>query len=161
MGRILGSRQFSEQGFNPTGDFQALLAQQTQTRQQEQGVFAGGFGRARRQTQGRFEQGGVHLLGIPTTNTMPAQDAGDSGLRELYGLRRQGSGLKQLPEPGFIGRRGQLQQLREETMPLFAQLVGKAILFLTDVIFESRELAQPDDGGVVQAHGVKTMQVGA
>src|SRR5579859_2296774 len=46
-------------------------------------------------------------------------------------------------------------------MPLFSKLIGKAILFLTDVILESREVAQPDEGGVVQAHGVKAMQVGA
>ena len=42
-----------------------------------------------------------------------------------------------------------------------SKLIGKAILFLSDVILESREFAQPDEGGVVQAHRVKTMQVGA
>jgi hypothetical protein len=47
---------------------------------------------------------------------------------EFDGLAWQRRGLKQVPNPRFIGSWTQLEELRKEAMPLFPQLVVDPIL---------------------------------
>ena len=53
---------------------------------------------------------------------------------ELDRFAWQGHGLKQVPNPRFIGSWTQLEKLRKEAMPLFPQLVVDPILLQSQVI---------------------------
>ena len=135
-----GRGQFIQDGLHAPGQIGALLVEQPQPWQQEQGMFAGGFCGSWGQRQGLGFQDGPYLAGIDTADAVEAQDALDFGFAEPGGANRRWRALKQSPQPWLVGRFCQLDQLREEAMELLAQPVGGTVELLAELVFQARQL---------------------
>ena len=85
--------------------------------------------------------------------------ASNRRIRCFFNLLGQGRQLKELPDPRFLRRSGQLQQLREVAPHLLPHLIGQAIEILTEILFQTRNLAQPDHDWVIQTYLAETMLV--
>ncbi|HEV2273255.1 MAG TPA: hypothetical protein VGR96_03775, partial [Acidobacteriaceae bacterium] len=125
------------------------------------GVFGDRLAGSGGQRQSRSTQDGADCGGVDAADAVVTQDAGDFGFAEPGGALWSRGQLEQGPDPGLIGGLSELEQLREEAMPLLAEAVGVAAELLVEFVFEAGELAQADHGGLIEADLAEAVRIGA
>ena len=95
--------QFVQQGADAPGQIGALLMEQAQPRQQQQGMFDGGFGGAGSQGERFGFQHRAHLGSRDAADAVLLKQAFDLGLCESGGAAWRRSQLEQIPQPGLLG----------------------------------------------------------
>jgi hypothetical protein len=94
-----GGGQFIEDGLYAPGQIGSLLVEQAQPWQQHEGVFAGGFGGSRGQSQGLGFQRGPQRAGIDAADAVLAEDALEFSFSEPGGSEAATIGSNRHPVP--------------------------------------------------------------
>ncbi len=91
---------------------------------------------------------------------MRPQELLDPATGQARHLVRGPDDLEQGPEPGFIGRRHELEHLGEEAMDLLAEAVSEAGELVPQVVVHARVLAQLEDDGILETHLAESRSIG-
>src|SRR5579863_2414901 len=155
------SCQLLEHRFRARRQCGPLLRQQTQMRQEQQSMLAGGFHRSRHQRKTWRAKLLDNCGGAQPPHAMRTQQFFDARLRQPPTFRRVWSGFQHTPHPRLIRLRTQHQELRIVALQLFAQLTRIAAEVHAQLFVQARKIPQSKNLRVVAPHQTKTVPVGA
>ncbi len=140
---------------------QTLLMQKTKVRQQQQNVFAGHIHCPGREGETAAAERGCDLLRVDPPDPPFAEELLDALGGNLGGFGRRGCQLDESPNPRFVGSFGKLEHMRVIAVQLLAQLATVALKSIVDLLIETSQFTQTNDGGITETNGAEAMLIGA
>ena len=137
---------------DPPETANALRVDQPHPRQQEFDMLADRLHRPGRDRHGRGVQVGEHGVGGEAPDAMGAQEFAEGGTREPLRGGGRWRELEQLPDPGLIRRGREPQDLGIDAVQQIPQAIGEPAFLLVQLRLKPRQLPQPNDQGLVEAH---------
>jgi hypothetical protein len=138
-----------------------LLAEQLKPREKELDVLRGGLEATRGKSEAFLGENAMELVGRDSADAMLLEDAGELIFLEATGFVRGGGLEEQSPQPGLIGSRRQLEQLREKSMQLSSELIGQTARVFTECGIDTSELTESNHQRVVELKVAEVMPIGA
>jgi hypothetical protein len=137
-----------------------LLAEELEPWEKKLDVLGSGLEATRGESEALLSQSKMELVGRDAADAVFLEDSGELIFLEPTSLVRGGCLEEQSPQPGLIGSRTQLEQLREEPMQLSPELIGETAQVFAECGIDTAELSESNHQGVVELELAEVMVVG-
>jgi hypothetical protein len=138
-----------------------LLAEQLQPWEKELDVLGGSLEATRGESEAALSESEMELVRRDAADAVLLEDAAELILLEPTSLVGGRCLEQQSPQPGLIGSRTELEQLREESMQLSPELIGETAQVFAECGIDTAELSESNHQRVVELEVAEVMPVGA
>jgi hypothetical protein len=129
-----------------------LFMHHPEARQKEPDMGPGRLGGPRGKGHGRFSQHSHHRIRIPTPNAEALQELLDGPALQADPRTGTGNTLGQLPEPGLVSGRAELEKVGRRAMDLIPEPVGEAVHLALQVFMDPGQLPDLDHQRMIDLH---------